>query len=163
MAKKSATEADLGAGTGWVWTRAQARAAGLSDAAITRRVASGRWQRLLRGAYTDGGAERSPVPRGSASVVCCGGPGKAWAAGRTTARLCGLPLVDDDDPATGAFDLEHDDVVVRSGRAGHVGTLHVRRATLAKGDTVLVYGCPSLTLLRALPGLAGALSFEALV
>lgn len=157
------TAAGLGEQTGGVWTRAQARAAGLSDSAITRRVATGEWQCLRRGVYADGGSPPSPVARGWAGVLACGGPGRAWAAGRTTVRLYRLPLIDDDDPATGVRDADSDDVVVRAGRARRSGTLSVCRFTPKAGDTVLVDGCPTFTLARALPGLAGVVSFEALV
>jgi hypothetical protein len=158
-----ATEAELGEGTAGVWTTAQARASGVSEGTIARRVASGQWQSLRRGTYADGGVDPTPVMRGWAAVLSRGGPGAAWAAGRTTARLLGLPLVDDDDPATGARDLEHDDLAVRARRPGTAGTLHVSRLSLRPADTVLVDGCPSLTLARALPGLAGVLTPEALV
>ena len=88
------------------------------------------------------------------------GPG----VGRTTARLLGLPLVDDDDPATRARDWQHDDVAVPP--AVHLRqqpTLHVRRLALVRGDRVRIAGCPSVSLTRALPTLAAVLSYEALV
>ena len=157
------TEDELGEGRAGVWTTAEALAAGLSEGAIARRSASGQWQPLRRGAYCDGGTSPTPVMRGWGCVLSRGGPGRAWAAGRTTARLYGLPLIDDDDPATGAHELDHDDIAVRRGRSGTTGTLHAQRLVLGRGDTVLVNGCPSLTLARALPGLAALLSFEALV
>jgi hypothetical protein len=155
---------DLGASSGGVWTTAQALACGVSEGTIARRVASRQWQRFRRGVYADGGVEPSPLMRGWATVLAGGGPGRAWAAGRTTVRLLGLPLIDDNDPATGSRDAEHDDVAVRrSARRAVQESLHVQRLLLGRGDTVLVDGCPSLTLARALPGLAGILSFEALV
>lgn len=158
-----AGEAWLGEGTAGVWTAAQARWAGLSEGAIARRVAAGRWQRLRRAVYCDGGVEPSPLMRGWATVLSRGGHGEAWAAGRTLARMLDLPLIDDDDPATQAYDRPHDDVAVRAGRPGAAGTLHLRRPTLLVGDTVRVGGCPALSLGRALPGLADVLTHEALV
>ena len=55
--------------------------------------------------------------------LAAGGPGQAWAAGRTTARIYGLPLIDDGDPATGAAEHphrivdrgSHEDLLERSG------------------------------------------------
>ena len=156
--------ADLGEETGGAWTTAEARRCGLSDEQIQHRVTQGEWQRLRRGVLTDAAVVPDAALRGWAAVVATGGFGRAWAAGRTTARLLGLPLIDDDDPATGAADAAHDDVAVPSARRlGQRDTLHVQRLKLKKGDTALVNGCPSLTLDRALPGLARTLSHEALV
>ena len=159
-----AADESLGAASAGVWTRRQALGCGVSDGAIARLVASGAWQRLRTGVYADGGVDPSALMRGWAAVLACGGPQRACAAARTTARLLGLPLIDDDDPVTGEHDAEHDDVVMRtsSGITGRP-TLHVQRLRLRPGDTVLIDGCPSLTLERALPGLAAVLSFEALV
>jgi hypothetical protein len=158
------TEADLGKDTAGVWTHAQARAAGLSEGTIARRVERGVWQRPHRGVYADGGVDLSPLMRGWAAVLARGGHGRAWVAGRTLVRMLDLPLIDDDDPATGAYDRGHDDVAVRKGRPGSTGTLHARRPTFAPGvDTVLLGGCPALALTCALPGLAAVLTLEALV
>lgn len=158
------TEAELGEGAAGVWTHAQARAAGLSEGAIARRVRRGLWQRPHRGVYADAGIEPSALMRGWAAVLARGGTGRAWVAGRTLARMLELPLIDDDDPATGAYDRVHDDVVVLRGRPGRSGTLHVRRPSFTPGvDTVRLGGCPALRLERALPGLADVLSREALV
>lgn len=122
------------------------------------------FQRLHRGVHCDGGVEPSPLMRGWAALLARGGHGKAWAAGRTLARMLELPLIDDDDPATRAYDRVHDDVAVLDAHPGRSGTLHVSRPSFGIGtDTVLVGGCPSLTLERALPGLAGVLTLEALV
>lgn len=158
------TEAELGEVTAGVWSHAQARAAGLSEGAIARRVQRGLWQRPQRGVYADAGVEPSPLMRGWAVVLARGGHGRAWATGRTLARMLELPLIDDDDPATGAYDRVHDDVAVRSGRPGTSGTLHARRPAFTPGtDTVLVDGCPAMSLERALPGLAQVLSAQAMV
>ena len=154
----------LGRRTAGVWTAAQARACGLSEGALSRRVAGGEFQRLHRGVYCDGGFQPSPLMRGWAAVLARGGHGKAWAAGRTLARMLELPLIDDDDPATRAYDRVHDDVALLAGHPGRSGTLLASRPGFVVGtDTVLVGGCPSLTLERALPGLAAVLTCEALV
>lgn len=157
------TEAALGAGTGGVWTWAQARACGLSEGAIARRVASGQWQLLHRGVYTWGGVAPSAPGRAWAAILRAGGPGRARAAARTTARLYRLPLIGDDDPATGATDARHDDVAVIGRAPTGSRTLHVQSLRLVKGDRVRLDGCPSLSLARSLPGLAHVLSYEALV
>lgn len=155
---------DLGAETGGVWTTAQARSCGLTDEQVEHKVATGEWQRVRRGVLADGGVAPGPLMRGWAAVAAGGGAGRAWAAGRTTARLLDLPLIDDEDPTTGAADHVHDDVAVQADRHRRQrATLHVQHLQLQKGDTVLVGGCPSLTLDRALPGLARLLSLEALV
>ncbi len=156
-------EAALGAGTGGVWTWAQARAAGLSEGAIARRVASGHWQLLHRGVCCWGGVRPSVTMRAWAAVLAGGGPGRARAAARTTARLYRLPLVDDEDPATGAADGVHDDVALEGRAVRGTAALHVQSLRLQRGDRVRVDGCPSLALPRALPGLARVLSYEALV
>lgn len=154
----------LGAGTAGVWTRRQADALKLSDEQIDHRVAAGEWQRMGRGVLADSGVVPDPLMRGWAAVQAGGGFGRAWAAGRTTARMLDLPLIDDHDPATKAKDHVNDDVAVLASRhPRHRATLHLQRLDLKAGDTVLLGGCPSLTLDRALPGLAGTLSFEALV
>lgn len=155
---------DLGAESGGVWTTAEARACGLSDDQIQHKIALGEWQCLRRGVLTDGGVVPDALMRGWTAVTAIGGAGRAWAAGRTTARLLGLPLIDDDDPATNAADAVNDDVAVQFvRRPGQRGTLRVQRLALQSGDTVLINGCPSLTLDRAIPGLARTLTFEALV
>jgi hypothetical protein len=158
------TIAALGAGTRGVWTTGQALAAGISESGIARRVDAGEWQPLRRGTYCDGGVVADAVMHGWSAVLSRGGRGRALATGRTTVRLLRLPLIDDRDPATGASDAVHDDVAVfGSARVGTRGTLHVTRPSLQKGDRRLIDGCPSMSLARALPGLAGVLSFEALV
>lgn len=154
----------LGSRTAGVWTAAQARACGLSEGAVARRAADGRWQRLHRGVYCDGGVDPSPLMRGWAAVLARGGHGAAWATGRTLVRMLELPLIDDDDPATGAYDRPHDDVAVLHRRPGPAGALHVTRPSFLVGtETVLRGRCPTLTLGRALPGLAAVLAFDALV
>lgn len=131
--------ADLGSTTGGIWTREQALAVttrGRIDALLAR----GEWQAPWPGVYADGGIELGPEQRGFAAVLASGGTrspyvGKdskkvfpAVACGRLAARLQGLPLVDDDDPATGGREHLIDDVAVRWGR----GPL---RASTATGQT----------------------------
>jgi len=154
----------LGNGTGGVWTTAEALRCGLSEEQVEHRVQTGEWQRLRRGVLCDAGVVPDAAMRGWAAVKAAGGAGHAWAAGRTTARLFRLPLIDDDDPATGAAEHVHDDVAVSVSRhPSQRATLHVQRLHLISGHTVRVDGCPTLTLDSALPGLARLLTREALV
>ena len=154
----------LGAGTGGVWTTADARRCGLSDDQIRHRTGSGEWQRLRRGVFTDGGVVPDPGMRGWAAILAAGGPGRALASGRTTARLLGLPLIDDDDPTTGALDRGIDDVsVLVTRRPSQRDTLRIHRGAVGPADVTTVAGCPSVTLERALLPLTPVLTTEALV
>lgn len=155
--------ADLGCSTGGVWTRADALACGLTDDVIAHRVSIGYWQQLRRGVYCDGGVVPSAAMLGWAAVLASGGPGRAWADGRTTLRLFELPLIDDDDPATGAADARHDDVaVLRSKPPRRTSTLH-RHRRARPFEVGTQRGCPSVGLEEALLTAAGVLSQEALV
>lgn len=64
----------------------------------------------------------------------------AVACGRTAARFWELPLIDDDDPATGAAEHVHDDVTgwahLRDQEYGD-RFLHRRRLTTSTDDVVL--------------------------
>lgn len=91
-------ERDLGSATAGVWTTDDARDAGLTTAQVRRRLEWGEWQSVRRGVYCDGGVVPDAVMRASAAVQRAGG--SAVAAGRTAARVWGIPLVDDHDPAT---------------------------------------------------------------
>jgi hypothetical protein len=154
---------ELGVGTGGVWTTADARRRGLTVEQVRHRTASGEWQRLRRGVFTDGGIVADAGMRAWAAVVAAGGSGRAWATGRTTARLLDLPLIDDDDPATGALDRAHDDVAVPpTRRPVQRTTLRVHRGVLTAGTTTIA-GCPTVTLEGALLPLAAVLTHEALV
>ena len=101
--------ADLGATSRGVWTRQQALGV-LSDSAVRTALRRGEWQVLWPGTYADAGQVSDAGQRAWAAVLA-GGRG-AVAAGRTAARLHGLVLVDDDDPATGAHERVQDDVLV---------------------------------------------------
>lgn len=157
-------EAQLGATTGGVWTAAEAQRQGLTLRQVRWRVESGEWQVLHRGVYATAGVVPDAPMRAWAAIAACGGRGRARAAGRTAARLLGLPLVDDADPLlpqacrTGALDDVASD---RAGRAA--GGLVVARLALAPEDRVLVHGVPSLSPRRTLVDLARVLPFEALV
>lgn len=171
--------ADLGATTSGIWTRAQARAH-LSVGEIDALVRDGTWQVLWPGVLADGGFVLTPDQRAWAAVLASGGaapvkttakqaktPLVAYACGRTAARLWELPLIDDDDPATGAHDIDDDDVGVFRNRGGdvvHAGRrLHRRQLKLAPGDLRRRSGLRATSPLRTLVDLASLLSSEALV
>ena len=156
-------ERDLGAGTAGVWTTAAARMPELSDDEIRGRLFRGEWQQLRTGTYADGGVTPDAFMRGSAAVqAACTVRRVAVAAGRTAARMWGIPLVDDHDPATQRFEAEHDDVALTFGQTA-AATLHSRRLTLSPGDVRLLRGIPVLSLPRTLVDLAAVLRPDALV
>jgi hypothetical protein len=118
--------ADLGASTGGIWTRRQALTAttrGRVDALVRR----GQWVAPWPGVYGDGGIDMDLERRAFAALLACdsGQPVvtvgeqevRAVACGRLAARLHDLPLVDDDDPATGRQEHLLDDVAVAWGAA----------------------------------------------
>ena len=166
----------LGAQSAGTWTRAEALAV-LSPGALRALLRDGSWQVVLPGVYADGGCALAPEQRGWAALLACGAaPGQrtahwvAVAAGRTAARVWGVPLIDDDDPATGAHQTDTDDVLVR--RTGTARALSLpdgrrvlrRRQRLSPADVVrrpsgLLVTSPQRTLID----LAGILSPEALV
>ena len=156
-------ERDLGTATGGVWTTADARAAGLSDDHVRSRVSRGLWQSPRRGTFCDGGVVPDPVMRAAAAVLVARRQSRrAVAIGRTAARVWGLPLVDDDDPATGRYEIEHDDVWVSSGQTRNP-TLHSRRTVLPAEEVGWVRGVPVQSLRSTVAELASALRPDALV
>jgi len=158
-----ARESGLGAATAGVWTTAAARMAGLSDDEVRGRIARGEWQSLRPGTYADGGVAPDAFMRGSAAVqTACTIRRVAVAAGRTAARMWGIPLVDDHDPATQRFEEAHDDVAVNFGQSTSA-TLHSRQLTLGHDDVCLLRGVPVLSLRRTLLDLAVVLRHDALV
>lgn len=164
-----------------VWTARMANAAGFSRHEIESRRGTA-WQVLRRGIYAYAGVEPSPIMRAAAAVLAAGGlllpapggrpdlgphpplrrPLRAVAAGRTAARVWGIPLVDDGDPATRRFEAKHDDVIRSCGESS-VATLHTRRVLLESDDVVHVQGVPVLPPLRTLVDLAVVLRPDALV
>ena len=102
-----------------VWTRADALAV-LSRGQVDALVRARWWQVPWRGVYADGGHELDPEQRAWAAVLAAGGAVveatgprlRAVAAGRTAARVWGLPLIDDLDPATGSAEHVLDEVAV---------------------------------------------------
>ena len=122
----------LGAASAGLWTRREALE--LVPAGVVRAaVRTGSWQVAWPGVYADGGVVLTAEQRCWAAVLASGGAGqltsprgsgadpsrmrsrpRAVACGRTAARWWGLPLVNDDDPATGARERLLDDVAVGS-------------------------------------------------
>jgi hypothetical protein len=114
----------LGLESGGLWTRAQALQ-GLTRGVVDWKVASGAWQEPLPRVLTERDVVLTAEQWAWAAVLASGGAGQVWptaeepqlrlramACGRTAARYWGFPLVDDDDPATGAHDSNQLDVHV---------------------------------------------------
>lgn len=164
----------LGATTCGVWTRAAATHL-LGPSAVRAFLEAGTWQVLLPGVYADAGHVPTAQQRAYAVVLATGGghqpqtgpPVRVAAAGRTAARYWKLPLIDDDDPATGAHDVALDDVHVRGGgrtRRTTSGELRRHDLVLHRGDLRrLPSGLVVLSPLRTLVHCASLLTHEALV
>lgn len=161
----------LGQRTVAVWTRAQALEL-LTAGQVATLLRDGSWQSPWPGVLADSGYALAADQRAVAAVLASGGPSGVVAAGRTAARVWRLPLVDDDDPATGAQDHLHDDVLVRwhgsaltrSDEHGRVRVLHRRRAALQAQDVrEHPSGMAVTTAARTLFDLSGVLTLEALV
>lgn len=167
----------LGATALGVWTRRQALLL-LRPGQVDGLVRTGTWQVLWRGVYADGGYEVTAEQRGLAAVLATGaeaavppGPGRtrlrAAACGRLAARVWQLPLIDDDDPATGACEHLIDDVAVDRHIAPQTydkRRLIPRQPRLGRSDLVrLSSGLWLTTPLRTLVDCAALLQPEALV
>ena len=146
-----------------VWTRAEALTM-LGRGPVDARVRAGTWQVPWRGVYADAGHELDPEQRAWAAVLAAGA---AVGSGRTAARLWGLPLVDDLDPATGRAEHLRDDVAVaRRLPAQHWAGRRLRpvRTTLSPDELVrLPSGLWVTTPVRTLVDCAGLLRADALV
>ena len=138
--------ARLGATSCGVFTRREALGV-LSAGQIDALVRAGTWQVLWRGVYADAGHVLDAQQRAWAAVLAAGGAVdgcggrrlRAVASGRTAARLWRLPLVDDEDPATGAYDHRLDDVTVDRNlvRQRYGGRwLIPQRSVLARNDVL---------------------------
>lgn len=175
----------LGDRTGAVWTREQALQV-VTAGEIDVRVRQGVWQVAWPGVYADGGFDLDAEQQAFAAVLASGGAGQprahgprntatgvrperlvAVASGRTAARVWQLPLVDDDDPATGAQDHLHHDVavLVQAGDLRWGGrVLHRHQPAFAAGDVVrLPSGLWATSALRTLIDCRLLLTHEALV
>jgi hypothetical protein len=164
----------LGGSSGGVWTRTHALQL-VTPAVVRSALRSGAWRVVWPGVYADGGYELTAEQRCWAAVLASGGAGppvpwrgsddlsarprfrlRAVACGRTAARLWGLPLVDDEDPATGACERVLDDVAVWSHLPAvhHEGwllrrhRLHLNAEDLVRTATGLYITSPLRTLVH---------------
>ena len=160
--------AELGTAHRGLWTRAEALAV-TTRGVVDGHVRRGEWQTVWPGVHTDAGTAPDHRMRAHAAVLACGSD--AVAVGRTAARLHGLPLIDDRDPATGAQQHLLDDVATAGGRRpllrrapdGEVRVLRRTALTLLPEDVVRTSdGLLLTTPLQTLVDLASLLSFEAL-
>lgn len=156
-----------------VWTRQEALVQ-LRAGQVDGRVRDGEWQVLWSGVYADAGIDPSPEQRAAAAVLAVGGrPTRpstvtALASGRTAARVWRFPLVDDEDPATGARQHLLDDVAVsrrhHRQRWARRTLLPTRVLPVVRGDVVeLDSGLLLTSPLRTLVDCARLLAHEALV
>jgi hypothetical protein len=129
------TAATLGSQSLGVWPRADALTV-YSRHVVQRLVVEGTWQSPFRGVYADGGYQLTAEQLAWAAVLSTGstmgtgaevpaagrdGPQPSVVAcGRDAARVWGLPLIDDDDPATGSAEHLHHDVHTAAGLARRV-------------------------------------------
>ncbi|MBK5306420.1 MAG: hypothetical protein JJD92_07010 [Frankiaceae bacterium] len=151
----------LGADLGGVRATWAARTAGLTEDDVRGRLRRGEWQELRRGTYADGGVVPDAFMRASSAVhAACTTRRIAIAAGRTAARMWGIPLVDDHDPATKRCEETHDDVALTFGQTTSP-SLHSRQLILAAEDVCLLRGIPTLSLERTVVDLADVLHPDA--
>ncbi|MGI8536712.1 MAG: hypothetical protein ACR2K2_09480 [Mycobacteriales bacterium] len=176
---------DLGADSLGVWTRAQALtmlSAGEVDALVRRRI----WQVVWSGVYADGGFVLDAEQRAMAAVLAAGGADqpvafgapdpdtgrqrrrlRAVACGRSAARVWQLPLIDDDDPATGRREAVLDDVASWRHLAPQScgeRRLCTHEPTFGQGDLIrLPSGLWLTSPLRTMVDSARLLTHEALV
>lgn len=173
----------LGDSSRGVWTREQALVL-LSERQIQTLLDNGIWQVVHRGVYADAGYVLDAEQRAFAAVLASGGADqpvpcgaplpdgsqrrrlRAVAAGRTAARVWQFPLIDDDDPATGATEHTIDDVAVwyHGRHRGGPTTVHRRQLRLGGADIVrLPSGLYVMSALRTAIDCARLLPFEAAV
>ena len=161
----AATDADadagepdaLGAATLAVWTR-RAALERHTPGQVATFLRTGVWQSPWPGVLADAGFVLDPRQRAHAAVLASGGEGQPFpvpgagqhsrvrsvAVGRTAARCWELPLIDDDDPATGACEHLLDDVSMphharplqRTVDQGRRHELRRHRVTFRAGDVV---------------------------
>jgi hypothetical protein len=171
------TTADLGDASLGIWSRAAALRV-ITVGQLDHRVACGEWQLVWPGVYANNGYVLSPQQRAVAAVVASGddvgrerAQVRAIACGRTAARLHGLPLIDDDDPSTGAVEHLIDDVHTFRAAAGRSRTVHqgprrlVRHRFTLGSDDIVVHptGLRATSALRTVCDCAQLLDFEAAV
>jgi hypothetical protein len=165
----------LGADSRAVWTRREALEL-TTRGRIATALREREWQVVWEGVYADGGIVLDAEQRAFAAVLASGGRGqelanwRAVASGRTAARVHGLPLIDDDDPATRAKEHLIDEVIchrpgdLRRTLDGETRLLERRQRVLTVGEVVrLPSGLLVTSVARTLFDCASVLSDEALV
>jgi very-short-patch-repair endonuclease/predicted transcriptional regulator of viral defense system len=130
---------DLAAAQHGLITLGQARSAGLSEAAVKRRLASGRWLRIHGAVYGVAGAPRTTQQELLAAVLAAGGI--VAASHRSAARLLGL--LDDD---AGLVDI----TVTRPQAPVPSGVVVHRIADLSHRWITVVDGIPCTVVERTL-------------
>lgn len=134
----------------------QLRAAGLTDAAVTRRVRAGRLHRLHRGVYAVGHIAPSDERRWIAAVLALGGEGEA--AGANGARASGAVLSHRSaaalwsllPPASGPVDVS---LLSRNGKRARRGIRIHRPTSLRPMETARARGIPVTSPARTLADL----------
>jgi hypothetical protein len=175
----------LGAASLGLWTRAQALEL-LSAGEVDSLVRCGTWQVVWRGVYADAGFLLDAEQLAMVAVLAAGGADqpspfgepdpvtgrqrrrlRAIACGRTAARVWKFPLIDDNDPATGAQEHLLDDVSLwrHLPSQQHEGrTLLAHQLVWARGDLTRTSNGLWLTAPgRTLVDCARLLTHEALV
>jgi very-short-patch-repair endonuclease len=166
----------MGEATGGNWTRKQSLSL-LKPSQIRSRLLDGEWQAPWPGVYADNGHVLDALQEGYAAVLAsCRRTGEVDAVlcMRSAARGWGMPLIDDDDPTTGANQRLHHDVStgrhlpdlrsVPLGAEDPSRMLHRYQLALSEDEVVEVSpGLSSSTRVRTLLDLAAVVSHEALV
>lgn len=161
----------LGSTSLGIWRRTDALAV-QTPGRIRGRLGSGEWRSPLRGLYCDGGYELS-AEQWACAAGLVSGPG-AVACGRSAARVWGLPLINDSDPATRRNERFRHEVSSKGGygrllmppAAGDPRGHEVRRhrLTMAPGDVLQHPGGFLITSpLRTVVDAPGLLGHEAAV
>ncbi|MDQ1747177.1 MAG: hypothetical protein QOD07_1440, partial [Frankiaceae bacterium] len=130
------------------FTRADARAFGWSDSALSRAVRSGRVTKVRHGHFsTTGGAD--PILRAHAALAACRG---SVISHRSAALVHDLPLL---DPAPARPDL-----TVPPGRTGDVTSALLHRAGLPPEDVVVIGDAAVTSVARTVVDLARTLPLD---
>jgi very-short-patch-repair endonuclease len=129
----------------------QARAAGLSDAAIRHRVARGTWLRVRTGLYLVAGTPASWDQAVFAAVLSA--PDQGWASHATAARLWEFP----------GFAPEPIEITVPLPSRPRIRDVRVHRSgTIVDADVRVVGSVPTLSPARTVADLSSRLDEEAL-
>jgi hypothetical protein len=133
-------------------SRAQALAAGCSTSVVSRRLATGTWQRALPGVYRLGGTH--PTGRQSAMAACLWAGSGAVVSNLTAGVLWGIDGID--------TTRVHVTVMRPDGLVSELVRVH-RTKTLPPVDVTSFHGVPITTPARTLIDVAGDIDDEALL